>query len=102
MRFYFTALVVIFFLLLRLPPLWRRVGGFMADGARGGFARPIGLASVSCLLSLVCLNFRSVIEFEHLGCRTQPAYLIRFQRRRVGYEGILGGSSFAESLSAAQ
>lgn len=44
-RFYFTALVVIVFLLLRLPPLWRRVGGFVADRPGGGFAGPAGLAA---------------------------------------------------------
>ncbi|MGC8779406.1 MAG: hypothetical protein ACP5UQ_00915 [Anaerolineae bacterium] len=43
MRFYFTTLVVIVFLLLRLPPLWKRIGGFAA-GDRGGFAPPTGLA----------------------------------------------------------
>lgn len=44
-RFYFTALVVIVFLLLRLPPLWRRVGGFVAARAGDGFAGPAGLAA---------------------------------------------------------
>lgn len=44
MRFYFTTLVVIVFLLLRLPPLWKRIGGFAARG-RGGFAAPTGLAA---------------------------------------------------------
>jgi hypothetical protein len=45
MRFYFTALVVIVFLLLRLPPLWKRIGGFAATGSKGGFAAPTGLAA---------------------------------------------------------
>ncbi len=44
MRFYFTMLVMIVFLLLRLPPLWQRIGGFAA-GSRGGFATPTGLAA---------------------------------------------------------
>jgi hypothetical protein len=45
MRFYFTALVVIVFLLLRLPPLWKLIGGFTATGGKGGFATPTGLAA---------------------------------------------------------
>lgn len=45
MRFYFTALTTLVFLLLRLPPLWRRIGGFMADGSQGSVAGPTGLAA---------------------------------------------------------
>ncbi len=44
MRFYFTTLVVIVFLLLRLPPVWKLIGGFTAGG-KGGFATPTGLAA---------------------------------------------------------
>ncbi len=44
MRFYLTALVVIVFLLLRLPPVWKRIGGFTAGG-RDDFATPAGLAA---------------------------------------------------------
>lgn len=44
-RFYFTALVVVIFLVLRLPPLWRRIGGFTTAGPGAGFAGPAGLAA---------------------------------------------------------
>jgi uncharacterized membrane protein (DUF2068 family) len=44
MRFYLTALVLLVFLLLRLPPIWKLIGGF-APGGRGDFAAPAGLAA---------------------------------------------------------
>lgn len=44
-RFYFTALVMIAFLLLRLPPLWQLIGGFTASAGKKGFATPTGLAA---------------------------------------------------------
>jgi hypothetical protein len=44
MRFYLTTLVLVFFLLLRLPPLWKRVGGFVSM-AKDDFAAPAGLAA---------------------------------------------------------
>jgi hypothetical protein len=44
MRFYLTALVLIVFLLLRLPPLWKLIGGF-GHGGKSDFATPAGLAA---------------------------------------------------------
>jgi len=44
MRFYLTTLVLILFLLLRLPPIWKLIGGFAPSG-RGDFATPAGLAA---------------------------------------------------------
>jgi len=44
MRFYLTSLVVIVFLLLRLPPVWKRIGGF-TGGNTGDFGTPTGLAA---------------------------------------------------------
>jgi hypothetical protein len=44
MRFYLTMLVLIVFLLLRLPPIWKLIGGF-APSAKGDFATPAGLAA---------------------------------------------------------
>jgi hypothetical protein len=44
MRFYLTTLVLIFFLLLRLPPIWKLIGGFAPSG-RGDFATPAGMAA---------------------------------------------------------
>jgi len=44
MRFYLTTLVLIVFLLLRLPPLWKLIDGFAPSGKRD-FATPAGLAA---------------------------------------------------------
>jgi hypothetical protein len=44
MRFYLTTLVLIVFLLLRLPPIWKLIGGFAPSG-KGDFATPAGLAA---------------------------------------------------------
>jgi hypothetical protein len=44
MRFYLTTLVVIVFLLLRLPPVWKRIRGF-TGGGKGDFATPAGSAA---------------------------------------------------------
>jgi hypothetical protein len=44
MRFYLTLFVLAFMLLLRLPPIWRYVGGFRCAGP-GDFAAPAGLAA---------------------------------------------------------
>lgn len=43
MRYYFTTLVLVFFLLLRLPPLWRLINGF--TGGKGNWRTPTGLAA---------------------------------------------------------
>ncbi len=52
MRFYFTTLVVIVFLLLRLPPAWKLIRGF-GKGSGSDFATPTGLAAFgSGLLAL--------------------------------------------------
>ncbi len=40
MRYYFTTLVLVVFLLLRLPPVWRLINGFT-----GGWRTPTGLAA---------------------------------------------------------
>ncbi|OQA43805.1 MAG: hypothetical protein BWY52_01764 [Chloroflexi bacterium ADurb.Bin325] len=44
MRFYLTVLVLVIFLLLRLPPIWRLIDGFMGGG-RGNWRTPTGLAA---------------------------------------------------------
>ena len=44
MRFYLTALVLVVFLLLRLPPLWRLIQGF-DGGGQGNWRTPTGLAA---------------------------------------------------------
>lgn len=44
MRYYFTALVLVFFLLLRLPPAWRLINGF-TGGGKGNWRTPTGLAA---------------------------------------------------------
>jgi hypothetical protein len=44
MRFYLTTLVLILFLLLRLPPIWKLIGGFTPSG-KSDFAAPAGLAA---------------------------------------------------------
>ncbi len=43
-RFYFTTLVLVAFLLLRLPPLWRLINGFSGDG-QGDWRTSTGLAA---------------------------------------------------------
>lgn len=44
MRFYFTAFTLIVFLLLRLPPLWRLIGGYSGPG-KGNWQTPAGLSA---------------------------------------------------------
>ena len=44
MRFYLTTLVLVVFLLLRLPPVWRLINGFMGGG-KGDWQTPTGLAA---------------------------------------------------------
>jgi hypothetical protein len=44
MRFYLTTLVLVVFLVLRLPPIWKLIGGF-AGGTKADFATPAGLAA---------------------------------------------------------
>jgi hypothetical protein len=44
MRFYLTLLVLAFMLLLRLPPIWKYIGGFQRSGP-GDVATPAGLAT---------------------------------------------------------
>lgn len=44
MRYYFTTLVLVVFLLLRLPPVWRLINGFMGGG-KGNWRTPTGLAA---------------------------------------------------------
>lgn len=44
MRFYLTTLVLLAFLALRLPPIWKLIGGF-AGGTKADFATPTGLAA---------------------------------------------------------
>jgi hypothetical protein len=44
MRFYLTMLVLLIFLLLRLPPVWRLIDGF-TGGGQGNWRTPTGLAA---------------------------------------------------------
>ncbi len=44
MRYYFTTLVLVVFLLLRLPPVWRLINGFIGGG-KGNWRTPTGLAA---------------------------------------------------------
>ncbi len=44
MRYYITTFVLVFFLLLRLPPVWRLINGF-AGGGKGRWQTPTGLAA---------------------------------------------------------
>lgn len=44
MRFYLTTLVLVLFLLLRLPPVWRLINGFVGGG-KGKWQTPTGLAA---------------------------------------------------------
>ena len=44
MRYYLTTLVLVVFLLLRLPPVWRLINGFLGNG-KGGWQTPTGLAA---------------------------------------------------------
>jgi hypothetical protein len=44
MRFYLTLFVLIVFLLLRLPPVWRLINGFLS-GDKAGWQTPTGLAA---------------------------------------------------------
>ena len=44
MRYYFTTLVLVVFLLLRLPPVWRLINGFVGGGM-GSWRTPTGLAA---------------------------------------------------------
>lgn len=44
MRFYLTALVLVVFLILRLPPLWKLINGF-TRGSGGDWQTPAGLAA---------------------------------------------------------
>lgn len=44
MRFYLTTLVLVVFLLLRLPPVWRLMNGFLGGGT-GNWRTPTGLAA---------------------------------------------------------
>ena len=44
MRFYLTLFVLAVFLLLRLPPVWRLINGFLGRGG-GGWQTPAGLAA---------------------------------------------------------
>lgn len=44
MRYYFTTLVLVVFLLLRLPPVWRLINGFVGGG-KGNWRTPTGLAA---------------------------------------------------------
>lgn len=46
MRYYLTTGVLVVFLLLRLPPVWRLIGGFLGSG-KGGWQTPTGLAAFS-------------------------------------------------------
>lgn len=43
-RYYFTTLVLVVFLLLRLPPVWRLINGFTGDD-QGNWRMPTGLAA---------------------------------------------------------
>lgn len=43
-RYYFTTLVLVVFLLLRLPPVWRLINGF-TGGGQGNWRMPTGLAA---------------------------------------------------------
>ncbi|MGQ9841625.1 MAG: hypothetical protein ACUVR4_14175 [Anaerolineae bacterium] len=43
-RYYFTTLVLVVFLLLRLPPVWRLINGFTSDD-QGNWRMPTGLAA---------------------------------------------------------
>ena len=44
LRYYFTTLVLVLFLLLRLPPVWRLIHGFQGGG-KDGWQTPAGLAA---------------------------------------------------------
>ncbi len=44
MRFYITVFVLVVFLLLRLPPVWRLINGFVGGG-KGRWQTPTGLAA---------------------------------------------------------
>lgn len=44
LRYYLTTLVLVVFLLLRLPPIWRLINGFMGNG-KGNWQKPAGLAA---------------------------------------------------------
>ncbi len=44
MRYYFTTLVLVVFLLLRLPPVWRLINGFIGGG-KDNWHTPTGLAA---------------------------------------------------------
>ncbi len=64
MRFYLTTLVLVIFLLLRLPPVWRLINGF-AGGGKGKWQTPTGLAAFAA--GLVVLTAPLWATPTHIG-----------------------------------
>jgi hypothetical protein len=64
MRFYITLFTLIVFLILRLPPIWKRIGGFRRGG-EADWQTPAGLAAF--VGGLVALTTPIWADATHIG-----------------------------------